>query len=191
MSDKEDLEVVKIELLRLLNRDGFNEVELEQINAAAEGLLHVDQRDLAKMAAASLHRSLLWRDVLLYLIEYYAKIFKRLGSGQSAVSDLGRLIDAQAGMIELLKSEIVDKGRLKTDWGKLGADTRHSRPDGSRDMRAKVLEAWASGKYPNKDKCAEKEAERLKISFSTARKALRNAPEPLRNVLSSSEKRGS
>lgn len=186
MSDKEDLELVKVTLQRLLNQDGFNEVELGLIDAAADGLLHHDKRALAKMLAAATHRSNLWRATLLYLIEYYAKVFEVLRGGKAAVSDLGALIDAQAGMIELLKSQLVGNSRLKTDWGKLGADTLHSRPDGSREKRAKVLEAWATGRYPNKDICAEKEAERLEISFSTARKALRNAPAPLPTSVRSS-----
>jgi hypothetical protein len=182
MGDKEDLEIVKTTLQRLLNRDGFNEFELELINSSSARLLPIDHQELARMCAASEHRSILWRDILLYLIEYYARAFKGVSTGKIAASDVGAMLKEQAGIIEMLESKLAENARLKTDWGKLGADILHSRPHGSREKRGEVLEAWASGRYPNKDKCAEKEALRLKISFSTARKALRNAPQPKKKV---------
>lgn len=41
-----------------------------------------------------------------------------------------------------------------------------------------IRAAWASGKYSSRALCAEQEAAALGISFDTARKALRNTPDP-------------
>ena len=62
--------------------------------------------------------------------------------------------------------------------GKNLAEIRHSASGGTREKRSRILEIWATGKYPNRDKCAEMECDALRMSFSTARKALRNAPVP-------------
>lgn len=62
--------------------------------------------------------------------------------------------------------------------GKHAADTRHSKPGGSRDKRENIRTIWASGKYTSRDLCAEQECSALGMSFSVARKALRNTPDP-------------
>lgn len=61
---------------------------------------------------------------------------------------------------------------------KESADKRHSQPKGARDNRAKMRKFWASGKYSSRDRCAEEECGGLNISYSSARKALRNTPDP-------------
>ena len=58
------------------------------------------------------------------------------------------------------------------------ADVLHQEAGGSREKRTKIQEIWASGKYTSRDRCAEKEGEGLGMSYSTARKALRNTPNP-------------
>lgn len=58
------------------------------------------------------------------------------------------------------------------------ANAMHSKPGGSRDKQENIRAIWASGKYTNRDLCAEQECAYLKMSFSTARKALRNIPKP-------------
>lgn len=63
---------------------------------------------------------------------------------------------------------------------KAAADARHGRAGGSRDIQRKMQAIWASGKYTSRDRCAEEECAALGISMSTARKALRNTPEPKR-----------
>ena len=62
--------------------------------------------------------------------------------------------------------------------GKHAADRRHSQPGGSRDKRENIRTIWASGKYSSRDICAEQECAALGMSFSVARKALRNTPAP-------------
>jgi hypothetical protein len=44
--------------------------------------------------------------------------------------------------------------------------------------RLEIRATWASGKYKDRDTCAEQECGYLNISYSTARKALRGTPDP-------------
>lgn len=61
---------------------------------------------------------------------------------------------------------------------KAAADARHSKPGGSRDKQQQIRDIWATGKYSSRDRCAEEECAALDMSFSAARKALRNTPDP-------------
>ena len=58
------------------------------------------------------------------------------------------------------------------------ANILHSLPGGSRDKQEQMRELWASGKYSSRTRCAEEECAALDMSFDTARKALRNTPDP-------------
>jgi hypothetical protein len=60
------------------------------------------------------------------------------------------------------------------------ANALHDRPGGSRDKKAEIRKIWASGKYSTKDLCAEEEYAAIGMSYSAARKALNNEPEPSR-----------
>jgi hypothetical protein len=62
--------------------------------------------------------------------------------------------------------------------GQNAAEKLHSAPGGSREKRNQIRELWASGKYSNRDICAEQEYAALGMAFSTARKALRGTPDP-------------
>src|SRR5690606_20653636 len=57
-------------------------------------------------------------------------------------------------------------------------EKRHSKPDGSRAKREAIRSIWATGKYSSRDICAEQECAALGMSFSAARKALRNTHDP-------------
>jgi len=71
-----------------------------------------------------------------------------------------------------------------SEWRKQTARTAanalHDQPGGSREKQRQIREIWATGKYSTRDICAEQECARLDISFSTARKSLRNTPTPSR-----------
>lgn len=62
--------------------------------------------------------------------------------------------------------------------GRRAAEVRHNKPGGSREKQARIREIWASGKYTSRDRCAEEEGRALGMSFSAARRALRNTPDP-------------
>jgi hypothetical protein len=59
--------------------------------------------------------------------------------------------------------------------GRLAANARHDKAGGSRQKAEEIRTLWASGKYTDKDRCAEEECGALGVSFSAARRALRNA----------------
>jgi hypothetical protein len=61
---------------------------------------------------------------------------------------------------------------------KRAADLRHDKPGGSREKQEKIRAKWASGNFTSRDICAEQECGGLEMSFSAARKALRNTPPP-------------
>lgn len=56
------------------------------------------------------------------------------------------------------------------------ANALHDKPGGSRDKQRRIREIWNSGKYTSRDICAEQECAALDMSFSVARKALKNYP---------------
>ncbi len=58
------------------------------------------------------------------------------------------------------------------------ANALHSKPGGNLEKQSAIRKVWASGKYSNRDLCAEQECAALDMSFSAARKALRNTPAP-------------
>ncbi len=65
---------------------------------------------------------------------------------------------------------------LRSKKAKKAADALHSKPGGTRDKQKEIRDAWQSGKYSSRDVCAEQECAHLGMSFSAARKALRNVP---------------
>ena len=72
----------------------------------------------------------------------------------------------------------MDRNEARSEFGKLGAEALHGKPGGSRRKNIQIREIWESGKYSARDICAEQESAALEMSFSTARKALRNTPDP-------------
>ncbi|RFC31210.1 MAG: hypothetical protein DID91_2727704359 [Candidatus Nitrotoga sp. MKT] len=71
------------------------------------------------------------------------------------------------------------EGELNSKSAKHAADMRHSKPGGSRDKQTKIRLLWASGKYTNRDICAEQEGAHLGFgSFKTARNALKGTDDP-------------
>lgn len=83
--------------------------------------------------------------------------------------------ETQGLLGKLFADRQAEAARLKA---KLAAEARHDKPGGSRDKRAAIRAAWASGKYSSRDMCAEQESAALGMSFATARRALRNTPTP-------------
>ena len=97
--------------------------------------------------------------------------------GEALHIDDASLLDLIEGDTRQPKAE---KG--STEWrrqsAKAAADARHNQPGGSREKQRQIREIWASGKYSTRDICAEQECAALDMSFSAARRALRNTPNP-------------
>lgn len=106
--------------------------------------------------------------------------FPPLEAGLFALSDIKCIEAEDFGNTEPDKVNEPDIGspewRQKT--AKSAADALHDRPGGSREKHRRIREVWATGKYTSRDRCAEEECAALDMSFSAARKALRNTPDP-------------
>ena len=73
----------------------------------------------------------------------------------------------------------IDRMKLAaTERARKAANALHNKPDGTRAKVKKIRELWASGKFKSRDICAEQECAALEMSWSAARKALRNTPKP-------------
>lgn len=99
---------------------------------------------------------------------------------------------AKSGHVaRIIKPSVLQKGALKSnssmkigspEWrqqnARLAANARHDKPGGSRDQNRKICEIWATGKFNSRDRCAEEECGALNMTYSAARNALKNTPEP-------------
>lgn len=74
--------------------------------------------------------------------------------------------------------EIAAAARTKT--ARAAANALHDKPGGTRDKQRAIRAAWASGKFSDRDRCAEEECAALGMSLSAARRALRNTADPSR-----------
>ncbi|MDP2817539.1 MAG: hypothetical protein Q8O29_04545 [Polaromonas sp.] len=77
-----------------------------------------------------------------------------------------------------LSQSLREAAEASSDRARKAADARHNKPGGSRQKQDAIRAAWATGKYTSRDICAEQECAALMMSFSTARKALRNTINP-------------
>lgn len=68
----------------------------------------------------------------------------------------------------------------RTRLARRAANALHNKPGGSREKVRRIRAAWASGRFSNRDVCAEQECAGLGMSFSAARRALRKQPSPKR-----------
>lgn len=80
---------------------------------------------------------------------------------------------ANAAVLKIVKTRAASSQR-----GRVAADALHGRPGQSRDKQDAIRAAWASGKYSSRDVCAEQECAALGMAYGTARRALRNTPDP-------------
>lgn len=91
---------------------------------------------------------------------------------------VGSLSDSELARVLGEQDAEVGAPEWRSRQAMAAADARHGKPGGSRDIRQQMRAIWSSGKYTSRDRCAEEECAALGISYSTARKALRNTPEP-------------
>jgi len=81
--------------------------------------------------------------------------------------------------VNQLMAEIKTRDQRKSEIAKNAALARHSQSGGSHDKSASIRAIWASGKYSSRGICAEQECAGLGMSYDSARKALRNTPDPI------------
>lgn len=66
----------------------------------------------------------------------------------------------------------------RIELAKKAAEVRYEKPDSYHKKGEKIRQIWATGAYKNRNLCAKMECEKIGISYETARKHLRNTPEP-------------
>ena len=76
-----------------------------------------------------------------------------------------------------VRTELADKASARA---RAAANALHNKPGNSREKQEAIRAAWASGKFANRDLCAEQECAALNMAVGTARRALRNTPKPPR-----------
>lgn len=73
-------------------------------------------------------------------------------------------------------SPMIGSQQWRSQNAQAAANARHDKAGGSRDKQRQIREIWKTGKYDNRDLCAEEECAALRMSFSAARNALKNIP---------------
>jgi hypothetical protein len=101
----------------------------------------------------------------------------------NAIANISLMIEASArrAILDMIKNpqflRLIAK-EYQSSKNRKAAISLHSRPRKSDKIREAALEIWSSGKYRNKDICAEQEYEHLGKAFKTVRNYLRGAPNP-------------
>lgn len=147
---------------------------MQELSEACIGKsLDVDMRDLQPLE--DFLNSMSKRELIQLMV--CALDFERIGAEHKAeVGLLRRRADGDTERALRLAGDLIDTA--DTRRAVMAALSRHNKVGGSRDKRNQIRAAWATGKYSSRDICAEQECGALGISFSTARKHLRNTPNP-------------
>lgn len=157
---------------------GLNEADRAIALEHAEDYVHFDPCDVAVIAGVLHVRELdakKYLDQVRQVINVYAEGIKNVRE----LSEFKRLYgDTHDKLIDSLLSYASKKISGASERGKAASNARHDKPNGTREKRLAIQGAWASGKYESRDLCAEQECAHLDMSFSSARKALRNTPDP-------------
>lgn len=108
-------------------------------------------------------------------------ILRKFFASAYGLREPGSFSSASGGMLPdvVPVATTTRSSEVRSKIAKAAADARHSRPGGSREKRVQIRELWASGRYTSRDRCAEEECGALGMSFSAARKALRQTPDPI------------
>ena len=156
---------------------------LERINWAIQESI-ITEENIKSILASS------WAEYSL-LEESYDELIKVLEEHEIALSAFSNLPEklGNESMLDFLNllSEHENKaaetilGGMKAQKSvraRKNVNIRHDKPGGSREKQKKIREIWASGKFSSRDLCTEQECAALDMSYSSARKALRNTPKP-------------
>lgn len=107
--------------------------------------------------------------------------FPPLSTGLFALSQVEEIEEKAFGkQVSIQRPSAVGSSEWRRQNAVRAANAKHDKPGGARDKKRLLLEIWSSGKYTNRDRCAEEECGALDMSFAAARRALTNAPTPSR-----------
>lgn len=151
---------------------------LEQLNLPYDELLSLAASNFASMILfdsayeesikqiEALEKISNMQDQIANELQFHLHTIHNAGELQLTLKSIGTAFDEK-----LTRYKVTKRARN-------AVNIRHSKPDGSRAKAQAIKDVWATGKYTSRDICAEQECAALNMSFSAARKALRNTPEP-------------
>lgn len=126
-----------------------------------------------------------WKARALHFEKEYKSLVAMLSGyfeGQEKVEEyhevLRKLREQEDVLTEHILASDEKKAKAASRRAKAAANALHDKPNGTREKREAIRALWASGNYSSRDLCAEQECAALNMSPGTARKALRNTPEP-------------
>lgn len=124
-------------------------------------------------------------------VDHYRQLRRALDYAKNAVDEMELHVQKHREISkarEIIHDALVDSEvkvgaykavkTYKKEKAASAANARHSKPNGARAKAEAIRKVWASGKYSSRDICAEQECAGLDMSYSAARKALRNTPDP-------------
>jgi hypothetical protein len=165
----EGLALLRESLPRVLNpSEVLTPVESLALNKCVDELGMLPPEQLAGMVGVAVSRATEARAALIIALEVAKRALKEGGEIREQLLEFGLAIT----------TELVASATAATERARVAANRRHDLPGGAREKQRLVREAWASGKYTSRERCAEEEAAALGMSFAAARKALRNTPDP-------------
>ena len=101
----------------------------------------------------------------------------------NAIANISLMIEASArrAILDMIKNpqflRLIAK-EYQSSKNKKAIKNRHAKPGGSADKKTEALATWATGKYSNREICAEQECDHLEVSQKTYRNYLKGAPNP-------------
>lgn len=160
------------------------EIDIRVAKILASGMSY---EELAKHAAHGWSWSAFMEDAyeaqkqLLSSYEEQLSLSQNLLKKQISATDqlvtIGELQEQIIAVRRFLEGQVRGRDVQRKNVARKGGEALHLKL-GSNEKWRLIQEAWASGKYSTRDNCAEEECDALKMSYSTARKALRNTPNP-------------
>jgi len=110
--------------------------------------------------------------------DHAKKISEHVGP-ESKIADGNQVVSKEAGAVSPQPVGLpVGSPEWRKRTARAAANALHDKPGGSRSRKTELQNIWASGKYSDRNACAEQECGALRMAFSTARKALANTPDP-------------
>lgn len=168
------------ELRDKLTEQFLSDLEGVDIERVREGIKNIREANcdpfLLEMVFA--HTQVLYEDAV--------DVIRRSIEADQEVAQLDEAKDALVGkeralthgMIAWLEKVPIEIAKKNSRNGRNAAEVRHSQPGGNRAKGDVIRAIWATGRYSARDICAEQECASLDMSFSSARKHLRNTPDP-------------
>ncbi len=168
------------------HRKKLQELDSKIQEMAIEAAATFTHQQLAKLYAVNEVALIGYKDDLNQALETISGLMEIL-NGEIQKSNKVTLSDKEKtqAVLELMKA-VGDATKMGFEQeahfaslrGRRSVEIRHNKPNGARDKQKQIRDAWASGKFKTRDICAEQECEAIGMSFSTARRALRNTPNP-------------